>query len=218
MEVKIPEHHRKAIARVSAVEDSLFASITEALNQQTPCLLMAEFRTRVRSALASILPGDGTLAEALVALAATSSGQDFDPEFLRSVVESVSADEELAEETKNRLRLRLDALLRLPFIHVSAKSSILQVAHDRVFNAAKVITDVRPVFNDPIDTGFVYMVIHHLQIKSVRGGETEITYLSMDDKDLDALEAAVVRAREKAVHLRKTLNSSRIREIDGAAE
>jgi len=200
MEVKVPETHQKAFSRIAQIEDTTFQSITSALGNEAPCLRLAELRKRLEKAISPVLPDETHLAEAVVALAATSSRQDSAAELLQAVVDSVGTSEGLDEPGKISLLDRLQTILKLPFIHVSARSSSLQVSYDRVFNSARVITDIRPVFQETLVNGWSYMVIHQLQVTCVRndGTQPELLYVSLDDKDLDALQDTIVRAREKA--------------------
>ncbi len=224
MEINIPEDHRKAFARLSGVDDRLFESILGALKATKPCLRLAELRQRVHAAVKSVLPDEERLTEAIVILANTASRLEFssdisEKDVLQSVATTVAMREGLDQEHERCLLVRLGELSSLPLIHVSAKSSTLQVAHDRIYNSSKIITDLRPVFGEPIDSSdLLFMVIHHLHIIAMRNGKPEELYLSMDDKDLDMLRDAVDRARAKASLLRSTLQEHQLNEIDGGAQ
>ena len=222
MEINIPDDHRKAFARLSGVDDRLFESILGALKAASPCLRLAELRQRVHVAIKSVLPDEERLAEAIVILATTASRLESDiseKDVLQSVATTVAMKEGLDKEQERCLLDRLGQLSRLPLLHVSAKSSTLQVAHDRIYNSSKIITDLRPVFGEPIDSSdLLFMVIHHLHIIAMRNGKPEELYLSMDDKDLDMLRDAVDRARAKASLLRSTLQEHQLNEIDGGAQ
>ena len=217
MEVNIPLDHRKALASLARIEGSAFENIVEALRDLEPCLRLSDLRARVKTPLSSVSGADEQLTDALLAVATTSSRIDFSSDFFQAVVEAVSAGEILSKDQGGALSQRLKALLDIPVIRISTKSSTLQVAHDRVYNSARVVTDVRPVFPEPLGRDFRYMVIHHLHVTSMRDNRLEDLYIAMDDKDLLALRDTIDRACQKADVLRLGLGERGLSEIDGGA-
>ncbi len=201
-----------------------FEAIVSALGNATPCLRLTDLRDRVQAAILSAAPDELGLAEAIIALAVTFSRLEFNSELpekdlLQSLATAVAKEEVLDPEDTKRLRDRLVDISRLPVIRVSTKSTTLQVAHDRVFNSSKIVTDLRPVFGEPVSSGeLLFLVIHHLHITAMRNGAIEEVYFSMDDKDLDMLGDAVERARTKAGVLRAALRAHQLKEIDGGAQ
>lgn len=224
MDFNIPDEHRKAFGRLANMSNEAFGAIVSALGSATPCLRLTDLRNRVQAAILSAVPNELRLAEAIIALAVTSSRREFNSEvpendLLQSLAAAVAKEESLDPGHTKRLRDRLVAISRLPVIRVSTKSTTLQVAHDRVFNSSKIVTDLRPVFGEPVSSGeLLFLVIHHLHITAIRNGEPEEVYFSMDDKDLDMLGDAVERARTKAAVLRSTLRAHQLKEIDGRAQ
>lgn len=216
MNVNIPESHRKAFVSLTRVEAPKFDSIVSSLRSGKPSLRLADLRRRVREAAALALHQDAEiLADAIVALAASSSHADFRPDLVTSVAATVADSEALDLPARKQLESRLIAILGLPAVAVSAKSSLLQVAHDRVFNASKIVTDIRPVFLEPLGPDWAYMIIHHLQMTCRRGGRQEEIFVSMDDRDLEELHEAISRARAKAALLRSSLEEKHVAAIDG---
>lgn len=224
MDFKIPDEHRKAFGRLAGMSTEAFEAIVSALGIARPCLRLTDLRDRVQAAILSAVPGESCLAEAIIALAVTSSRWEFNSEvsekdLLQSLATAVAKEENLDPQDTQRLRDRLVDISRLPVIRVSTKSTTLRVAHDRVFNSSKIVTDLRPVFGEPVSSGeLAFLVIHHLHITAMRNGETEEVYFSMDDKDLDMLGEAVERARTKAGVLRSALRAHQLKEIDGGTQ
>ena len=215
MEVNFPLDHQKALASLARIEGSAFENIVEALQHLEPCLRLSDLRARVKTPLTSVPGAEEQLTDALLAVATTSSQIDFSSDFIPAVVEAVRAGESLSKEEAGALSQRLKVILDIPVIRISTKSSTLQVAHDRVYNSARVITDVRPVFPEPLGMDFRYMVIHHLRVTSMRDNRSEELYVAMDDKDLLALRDAIDRACQKAAVLRSGLGERGLSEIDG---
>ncbi|MCC6537660.1 MAG: hypothetical protein IT162_08940 [Bryobacterales bacterium] len=220
---KIPDDHRKAFARLARIESSQFESIRDILNVAAPCLHLTDLQRRVREAFLSVLPDDPHLGDALVALGTTASRLEFGSELsgnqvLNGVASTVTNAEGLGEHERSVLLERLTTLASLPVLRVSSKSTALQLAHSRVFTSSKIITDLRPVFGEPVDGADpLFMVIHQLQITSLHNDGKEEIFFAMDDRDLERLGEMVSRARSKAAQLRQTLKLHRLAEIDGGA-
>lgn len=220
---KIPDEHRKAFARLARIEPSAFESIRAILSTSAPCLHLTDLRRRVREAFLSVLPNDAHLGDALVALGTTASRLEFGSELtgtevLNGVASAVTSAEGLTEQERSILLDRVGALANLPVLRVSSKSTALQLAHSRVFTSSKIMTDLRPVFGEPVDgTDPLFMIIHQLQITALHNDEKEEIFFAMDDRDLEKLGEMVSRARSKAAQLRQTLKSHNLAEIDGGS-
>ena len=89
------------------------------------------------------------------------------------------------------------------------KAYEISVAHERIGQSARILTDVRPVFADDSVEIVGYLVNHHLQIDHF-GGVREPTRFSvaLDDEDVEKLGVAVARALLKSKALRNQLGET----------
>lgn len=112
---------------------------------------------------------------------------------------SQSTDLELDDAARADLRARAAALLDTDVLGTTSVASDLQTLHDRNFQSARIVTDLRPVFRDEVDQlprGAV--IVETLQIQTWnRDGESELVFIAMDEADLFSLQKAIARAIEK---------------------
>lgn len=72
----------------------------------------------------------------------------------------------------------------------------------RLFNG-RVITDLRPVFDEAAEAITGMIVVHQLTLEVWDGGDTKELFVTLDDRDLDTLAEQIDRARKKS----ETLNT-----------
>lgn len=121
---------------------------------------------------------------------------------------SQSRDIEIDPEARPLLQERTSALLQTAALSSTAVAVDLQTQHERNYQAARVFTDVRPVFADDVEdrpTGAV--IVEMLQLQTwTRDGDAETIFVALDEKDLAQLQGVVDRALKKTATLRDFLD------------
>lgn len=140
-----------------------------------------------------------SLIEALIGLEVTRLGPPLVDR--RSAADQVARSLEAGEDQLNGSSLaeRIEATLGSAAILHRAKAYLLQLEHDRVYLGARVITQLRPIFDDDATQGPRGAIMTHvLRVDTfARGQRGESFYFGMDDDDLDELKAVVDRAIDK---------------------
>jgi len=132
-----------------------------------------------------------------------------------SVAEALSKSSDLdtgTEEQRLRLRDRVAELLDTEAIVTTANAIALLTEHDRNFHAARILTDIRPVFGDDVEarpTGAVIVEMLNIETWS-RSGTADSLYIAMDETDLLDLREQVDRAIKKTQAMKETLEASKI--------
>ena len=114
------------------------------------------------------------------------------------------------EESKGspKVRDRLIALLGIDNLRLSAKAADVQHHYERIFTAARITTDLRPVFH-PDSTALVgAMIIHNLSITYYRRGRYCEAFFSMDSDDIATLRKVLDRADLKSASLDELVRRS----------
>jgi hypothetical protein len=89
---------------------------------------------------------------------------------------------------------------------IVCKSVELAFSHQNVLRTARLLTDIRPVYNKGA-TGLARMVVtHQLVLEYQDGASSERLYLTVDESDLRRLEQQCARARDKAGVLSNSLS------------
>jgi len=84
-----------------------------------------------------------------------------------------------------------------------AKGSLLVGSQERLLLDARILTDLRPVFDDSeISTPGAFIALHSLRLVFDHGGEPETIQINLDKKDLRQLVETAQRAlsKEDALH------------------
>jgi hypothetical protein len=128
--------------------------------------------------------------------------------FLQDVVDGFnqSRDTPLTEKDLLKLRNLLEQLLSIDTLKMISKAAQLQRDDERLYCKARILSDIRPVFNDNVSTRPVGAVLTHgLRIGYHEGGDHKEFHVVLDSDDLDALEEVVHRAQAKDKSLREFL-------------
>jgi len=131
-------------------------------------------------------------------------------QFLRELCDSVFrfAPPDFNEQTKSALDLNLRALLDVRSLQVGHKAALLQVEHGRVFTNARILTDIRPVFSEPVEEGPLAsaLVIHTLKIEYWESGDQKSFFVALDAEDIQTIYEQVERAKLKEKRLRAEIS------------
>ena len=93
-----------------------------------------------------------------------------------------------------------------PFF-VLEKSLELSYSYENIWRRGKIITDVRPVFNNAADAIKKIMILHLLKLEYSSGSDDKAICFAMDLKDITKLKKSCERAERKAHTARKELKN-----------
>ncbi len=104
------------------------------------------------------------------------------------------------------LRENLQLIFDLKVVQASMKAWILVSDHHKIYLASRIITDIRPVFDEDLDRPLKASLITHTLKLTVRSdGEQKQVYVAIDTNDLKELRANVDRALEKGASLTRMI-------------
>jgi hypothetical protein len=123
------------------------------------------------------------------------------------------------DASRSRFVRNITVLLNVDTLVFLAKANALQRDHERLFHAAKILTDLRPVFHAPTELPKDMIVEYTLKIVFHDGSRRhrEI-YMVMDERDLASLREAIGRAEQKAAGLKSLCASSNIAVLPSLTE
>lgn len=135
-------------------------------------------------------------------------------QLIAEIAEAFSAKIE-NEDGQVRSRQELEGLsdnlrkiLRIKQVYVSSKALALFNDEERLFLRSKIITSVRPIFDEDIALPVVGSIITHSLKISVRGnGGNKNHYFALDSRDLLELRDTIDRAIAKTNALSKSISS-----------
>jgi len=138
-------------------------------------------------------------------------------EFVSDVLESLEQSEQLASSAVEMMRGRLKKILDIPALRVAAKAALLHQEHERTFCTARILTDIRAVYDNGAKVPPSGAIITHtlkISYHESEGGDIHDIFVAMGSNDLRELQDVLNRAKDKATSLRGVLETSKLRFID----
>jgi len=202
--VTLPEPVRPAITWLAQAPEVGVGRLLSALDLARPRLLYATFIDDVLNQMNVTQPVRQQWANVIEALLSLSTGREYLGWAFTDFADGVagSFDIQLEENGRARIARILREALSKPTLIITAKAWGLYTSAERNYGSAKVITDMRPVFVEAIESPAAWLIVHTLQItfqSEQRGHEFQ---LAMDDRDLVQLQDTLARAQTKSASLR----------------
>jgi hypothetical protein len=190
-----------------------FDAIEAALKAAEPRLRPSDLAREVANK-ARAVPEATDIVESVASLASAQAETSMKMDDLATEV-SNSKDLPLEPTERALLKDRLIRLLRVEPLVVTGKA--LDVLHEdqRTFHSVRVLTDLRPVFREEASQPPAAVAVRHvLKVTYHEGDQFREFYVTLEERDIQKVKEAVLRAEEKAVSLVNALRPSRLRFLE----
>jgi hypothetical protein len=215
--VDIPEQALPDLKRVVDLDDAHFSSLMAAIGETAPSLTRDQFFKKLSVQID--LPAEDILAILRAAFAlynAKERAECSSQEMAEAVTNSptISAAADFPPEKKDMLRSRLTLLLGIDHsLGITVKALDVMTEHERIFCKARILSDIRPVFTDKLESAAA-MIIHMLQIGFHTGGEHREYYFALDADDIRKLKGVIERAEKKTTALQAILKKAEVNYLE----
>jgi len=207
----VPESFRPALARIAALSDAEVEQLQAALSSAAPTLKIEAIVAHARAVLPTDIPDLLDIVQTLSSMNNGRVGADLSTqEFAHSVARQVPSRKDNPTDLV-ALERKLTVLLSVDPLVVSAKAFDVQHEYDRLFIAARIITDTRTVFNQAGTEAVGTMIVHNLNIKYSENGEFKEAFIALDDADIAKLRRVLDRAETKTAVLEKLIEKTGVR-------
>jgi hypothetical protein len=143
------------------------------------------------------------------------SESDFAKMASEAAASQASKKSRIPEDEKNTLSLRLTRLLEIKAsLSLTSKALDVLTDADRIFYSAKILTDIRPVFDDEGKKIEAAVIMHNLRIHFGQDNEHRDFFVALDTNDIKELRSVLDRADRKAESLQMLLNRAKISYLD----
>jgi hypothetical protein len=208
--VRVPEQHYAGFMALLSLEPGQSEELISAIESTPPTLPIEDFAAKVSSKTSLAPKTIEDVVTVLVSLYALRRELSLTVgDFLNVIVDALDSSRPTALRPSDGnwepFRATLDKLLSLgPTLGILAKAAQLRTYEERIFHDARIITDIRPVFEaDPEQLPVGGLIIHTLQITYHHEGSLKELHLAIDPEGVDKLRGLLNRADLKA----KTLSS-----------
>jgi hypothetical protein len=117
---------------------------------------------------------------------------------------------QVPDQEKGDLETKFTRLLSLKSLGTFSKIEQLKSDHHSLFYDAKILTDLRPVFDQPEQLPPGAIITHTLKIVCHEGLEHKELYFSLDSEDIVTLKKIVERAEVKLSSLKALLKAANL--------
>lgn len=202
-EFGVPPPFRRSLVAIAHLTGDEAARLIEAFRSADPFRPTRELRASAQGALPE---REQAVSDSLIPALLSLIGQGSPMSLATGVSRSLDLD--LTVEAREHLSDRLAQLLAAKSLVTTASALDLLTQHERNYQTARIISDVRPIFTDSVEappSGAV--IVEMLQIRTWdRDGAAGSVYIAMDEADLTELREVVDRALKKTSTLRDSLS------------
>lgn len=145
----------------------------------------------------------------------TETESDFYPqEFVDSLLEFLRTSQEFSEKfTEFQLQRFNKRLLRVieqgGVLSILFKAANVILEQERIFLKARVISDIRPIFDRDLEKGFSSAtIVHTLKLEYRQANNSKEFFVALDSIDIKQLQEQLNRAEKKAEFLRQLIQKN----------
>jgi hypothetical protein len=204
----IPEQHARGFARLLGLSSDEGDKVEKALSS-AKSVNVKELTDLVVAALPVLTKKEAReVIEALMSLYSVRTGMDMSIDsFVVALLEAAqqttsNVPDEHATQPLEVVRATLRTLLSVRPLSIIAKARSLHTDHENTFCNARILTDLRAVFDADVNeapAGFV--MAHILKLGYHHAGRHTELHIAMDKIDVDTMIRALQRAKAKSATL-----------------
>jgi hypothetical protein len=207
--ITIPEEHAKGLANILTLSYEEGQALVTAL-QKAESIDIRQLENLVLEALPSLDTEKAKdIVGTLLSLYSVRTRMDIAVDSLATelltAAQTGTAQIQPFDVAKKNL-LDLLSVRPLSMIH---KARVIHTDHENTFCSARILTDLRPVFDADVKkppVGFV--MAHILKLSYHHAGKHSDLHLAMDKKDVEDLMRVLERAKDKAATLTSTISGA----------
>lgn len=209
---RVPERYQKGFAAIKTLAPDAVSAIIAAIDKPTTKLdelpKAVEQVAKLSSAEASSIVSS---LRSLYTYKATEEAAA--PEIAKALVRAMQSSGALADSESSAFEGTLTRLLAVTGFERLTKVEQLKEDYDSIFYDAKILTDLRPVFDQPDARPVGAIIVHTLKIVCHQSGEHKELYFSLDGEDVATLARIAERATEKMNSLKALLASANLPDL-----
>lgn len=214
--VRIPEGYEERFVRLRDLRAETVRELVSALETEPPTLDHYDLGPRIAPLINTLAPHDvDAIVRTLIPLYLLRARTDvpvaeFAEDVLRAMDETDVEALKLFGEDRERFKDHVIRLLSVKPIDIGLKANELLLDHEHTIHSARVLTDIRPVFEaDPEDQPKAAVIVHMLKISyHDESDEVKEFYVALDTGDIARLISTLERADAKAESLRASLDNT----------
>lgn len=218
-DITIPEAAFPAIQKLAHLSAENFGAFLNALERAKPAATPSLFSEHVAEHAPQISSSTiKTIVNELFSM--NYAFEDMDPSEIAQAIAEAAFEEEseefpINEADRDILKDRLAKLFALKAsLGLTSKAVGLLTDAANLFYAARILTDVRPIFNEEGNVVEATVLLHNLVLHYGENGQHKDFFVTLDTNDVKALREILDRADNKAKALKSLLKRSDVSYLD----
>lgn len=218
----VPKRYQAGLGQFIRLDSESQRRLLSALSRQKPTASMDNLISRAASGVENIDMDPNDVEELVGAITGIYLGlYVYDERPIPDAVEDILNQEEFAvsEDERERLKSYLTELFSIEALVITTKAVNLHIENEHTFINARVLTDVRSVFEGPSseiqpETPVGAFILHTLKISYYQNGQSKDFYVALDTDDVSTLQDSLKRAGSKARGLESLLSAAGVHNLD----
>jgi hypothetical protein len=216
--LRVPRQYEGGLAQIRDLSDEAAQEMLDALKNVPSTIKPESLSSAVAAKVDTIAASD--VRDAVPALLYLYSLTDRSQSPVAEVAEgiargmerSVSRKLRSSSEQRDRFQARLVELLGIDKLSVIARAGTLSTENQHTLTDTRVITDIRPVFEQDNPKGLPRgaVIVHTLKITYWADNESKHFFVTLDDNDVSELSEQLERARAKSESLNSVLAAAQV--------
>ena len=213
--ITIPESAYPAIQDLVRLSQDDFEALVKALSDATPAISPGRFWRHVAQRAPQIAEAKTeSIVTQLFTLDYVRDDLGLSTEEFAKIMSDTAASAKsdkfpFSEDDKATLETRLTKIFELRrSLSLTTKALDVLTSHDRVFYTARILTDLRPVFDGSGDLIEAAVIVHNLRIHYGQDDDHRDFYVALDTRDIQSLRDVLDRAEKKSQSLQELLRLS----------
>lgn len=214
---EIPERYHLGLTLFIELEDEAIEEIVASLEKNiSPLVEIETINNTVANQVTQLdVKHSQKIIDFILSLYGLFTDSDFYPkEFVDSLLEFLRTSPEFSEKfTEFQLQRFNKRLLRVieqdGVLSVLFKAANVILEQERIFLKARVISDIRPIFDRDLDKGFSSAtIVHTLKLEYRQANKSKEFFVALDSIDIKQLQEQLNRAEKKAEFLRQLIQKN----------
>ncbi len=139
--------------------------------------------------------------------------------FIDDIIEGIEysdyEDIDFQEIEYDSLKRKLEILLSIRILKLISKSRMIQRDGERLYCESKILSDIRPIFDDdPSVMPSLAVITHTLKITYHLGRERKDFHVILNSEELEMLHEVIIRAKIKEKTLQELMKHAKLENFD----
>lgn len=218
----VPKQYQNGYAKIRDLDDESFRELLAALQKIPSTISFTSLASAVAAMVDTIAVSD--VEEIVPAASFLHTLEDGLELSVSEVAERIARGmEEIAPEKlksppdrNDAFQARLLEILKLDSLSITARAGGLSIENERSLSEARIITDIRPIFErkNPQAPPAGAVIIHTLKISYRDDNQRRSFFVTLDNDGILELSEQLERASSKAESLKSVLKAAQVPYID----